>query len=87
MWKTVADVAEVTLRIHWVTPGELRAAARSVGKRSDTTPFAFSILRQDPRSGAFTCDVYLLDRPARVQDKATATLGHEIAHCLGFSHE
>jgi len=86
-WKSVADVGEVTVRIHWVSSGELQAAARTMGKRADNTPFGFSVLRKHVDSGSFTCDVYVLHRPARIQDRATASLGHEIAHCLGFSHE
>ncbi|HEX6998074.1 MAG TPA: hypothetical protein VF322_08005 [Gammaproteobacteria bacterium] len=55
--------------------------------RTDGKPMGFSVLRKDVSSGSFTCDVYLVDRPTRVEDKAAASLGHEVAHCLGFSHE
>lgn len=86
-WKSVAEVTEVTVRVHWVSEAELRKAAREVGRRAQASPFGFSVLRQNPRTGTFSCDVYLVQRPTRLEDRATATLGHELAHCLGFSHE
>jgi len=87
IWKPVADVREVTVRVHWVSVGELRAAARRIGKRTDAKPLGFSVLRRNTSTGRFECDVYLVDRPTRLRDSATASLGHEVAHCLGFSHE
>lgn len=87
VWKSVEDVGEVTIRIHWVSIADLRAAARRVGKRTDKRPMGFSVLRRNVDAGSFTCDVYLVDRPIRLRDRATASLGHEVAHCLGFSHE
>jgi len=86
-WRPIADVVEVTVRVHWVSVGELKAAARALGKRADSRPMGFSVLRRNASTGRFECDVYLVDRPARLQDRATASLGHGIAHCLGFSHE
>ena len=86
-WNVVADVGQVVIQVHWVTIGELKIAARSYGKRPTAKPMGFSVLTQDVASGEFACHVYLLDQPLRVGDRATATLGHEIAHCLGFSHE
>jgi hypothetical protein len=86
-WKSATEVAEVTVRVRWVSEQELRRIARSVGKRAESAPFAFSVLRKNVLTGAFSCDVYLVERPGRVNDRATATLGHELAHCLGFSHE
>jgi hypothetical protein len=87
MWKSVAAVETVTVRIHWVSTGELRAAAREVGQRPQTAPKAFSILRMSPETGAYSCDIYMPKRPERLKDEATASLGHEISHCLGFAHE
>jgi len=86
-WSVVADVGSVVIQVHWVSIAELKTAARSYGKRPNAKPLGFSVLTQDVESGKFACDVYLLDQPLRVGDRATATLGHEIAHCLGFSHE
>lgn len=86
-WTTVAAVGEVTVRIHWVTLPELLATARRLGKRSDAKPSGFSVLRKNVETGSFSCDVYVPARPSRVVDKATGSLGHELVHCLGFSHE
>ncbi len=86
-WTTVAAVGEVTVRIHWVTLPELLAAARRVGKRPDAKPSGFSVLRKNVETGSYSCDVYVPARPSRVVDKATASLGHELVHCFGFSHE
>ena len=62
-------------------------AAREVGQKPQTTALAFSVLRKNVETGAYTCDVYLTKRPARVWDKPTTSLGHELAHCLGLVHE
>jgi hypothetical protein len=86
VWQSVAQPSEVTVRIHWVSSAELKAAARSMGKRSETRALGFSVLRRVTATGSYVCDMYLLQRPARVQDRATASLGHEMAHCLGFAH-
>jgi hypothetical protein len=87
VWQSVADPSEVTVRIHWASSAEIKAAARKVGKRSETKALGFSVLRLVTATGSYVCDIYLLHRPERVLDRATATLGHEMAHCLGFSHE
>jgi hypothetical protein len=85
-WKAVADVPSVVVHMHWVSTAELVAAARAYGKRPSARPMGFSVLQKD-RSGQYVCDVYLIDRPHRVGDRATGSLGHEIAHCIGYSHE
>ena len=87
LWAVVEDVQTVTVRIHWVSPVELLAAARGVGQKPQTTALAFSVLRKNVETGAYTCDVYMPNRPVRVWDKPTTSLGHELAHCLGFVHE
>jgi hypothetical protein len=86
-WESVAAVGEVTVRIHWVSPRELIAAASKVGQRPDGRPQAFSVLRKHTATGAFSCDIYLPRRPTRLNDEATASLGHEMAHCVGFAHD
>jgi hypothetical protein len=85
-WQSVAAVGEVTVRIHWVSPAELLAAASKVGRRPDGQPQGFSVLRKSTATGAFFCDIYLPRRPTRLNDEATASLGHEMAHCAGFAH-
>jgi hypothetical protein len=87
VWARAAEVAVVTVRIHWASVDELRAAARSVGKRPQAEPFGFSVLRKNVETGAYTCDIYMPRQPTRVDDRITHYLGHELAHCLGFSHQ
>ena len=87
VWTATAEVETVAVRIHWVSVPELLDAAREVGQKPQTTALAFSVLRKNVETGAYTCDVYLTKRPARVWDKPTTSLGHELAHCLGFVHE
>src|SRR5262245_28674909 len=87
LWARAAEVGTVTVHIHWVSVDELRAAARSVGKRPQAEPLGFSVLRKHPETGAYTCDIYMPREPTRVDDRVTNHLGHELAHCLGFSHE
>ena len=87
VWKSIAPVDTVTVRIHWVSVPELEAAARSVGKTSAERPLGFSVLRKNVATDGYVCDIYLPQRPERVDDRGTVSLGHEMAHCLGFSHE
>ena len=44
----------------------------------------FSILKTNRETGARTCEIYLpnANRPAKVDDEATLTLGHELLHCM-----
>jgi hypothetical protein len=87
VWKSIAQVDTVTVRIHWVSTAELEAAARDVGKSSAVRPLGFSVLRRNVATDGYVCDIYLPQRPERVDDRGTVSLGHEMAHCLGFSHE
>jgi hypothetical protein len=87
VWSSIAPVDTVTVRIHWVSISELEAAAREVGKRSADRPLGFSVLRKNVATDGYVCDIYLPQRPERVDDRPTVSLGHEMAHCLGFSHE
>jgi len=87
VWKSIEPVETVTVRMHWVSVIELEAAARGVGQRSPDRPLGFSVLRQNVTTGGYVCDIYLPKRPTRVDDQGTGSLGHEMAHCLGFSHK
>ena len=87
VWKAIAPVETVTVRVHYVSMIELEAAARAVGQQSPDRPLAFSVLRKNVATDGYVCDIYLLQRPTRVDDRGTVSLGHEMAHCLGFSHE
>lgn len=87
LWTVSAEVPVVTVRIHWVSRAELLETARNLGKRPQTTALAFSVLRENVATGDYVCDVYMLKQPVRVWDEPTASLGHELAHCLGFVHK
>ena len=66
---------------------ELLAVARELGQKPQTGALAFSVLRENVQTGAYTCDIYIPKRPVRTWDKVTTSLGHELAHCLGFVHQ
>jgi hypothetical protein len=87
LWSVVEQVPTVTIRIHWVSRVELLAVARDVGQKPQSEALAFSVLRKNVETGTYTCDVYMPSRPIRTWDKPTLSLGHELAHCLGFVHE
>jgi hypothetical protein len=44
----------------------------------------FSILKTNRETGARTCQIYLPNeqRPAKLDDDGTLTLGHELLHCM-----
>ena len=44
----------------------------------------FSILKTNRETGARTCEIYLPNdqRPLKVDDVGTMTLGHELLHCM-----
>ena len=84
-WVSTVQVDEVVVRIHWVSYRELLAVARTYGKRPQAKAMGFSVLRKS--GDAYRCDIYMPTRPVRVADRMTASLGHEIAHCLGLSHD
>lgn len=86
-WQRAAEVGTVTVHIHWVTLDELKAAALRLGKRPQARPMGFSVLRKNVETGAYVCDIYMPSEPTRVDDRVTNLLGHEFAHCVGFSHE
>lgn len=87
-WRRAAVVSgEIRLNINWVSLAELKAKAREAGQRAVSRPSGYSILRLNVRTGEYRCDIYLIAEPKRLGDRATATLGHELAHCLGYSHE
>jgi hypothetical protein len=84
----VGVLDNVTLRMHWHDNLEaLRAAA--IGHNLNVVDLhGFSTLRRNKETGEWVCDVFVVRmRGALVDNARTVTLGHEILHCVGFSHE
>jgi hypothetical protein len=85
-WRQAAAVNEVLVVIHEVSVDALRAvsaeyeppSARAVANRK-----GFSVLRTFA-DGTRRCDIWLLE--GMVTKVKLATLGHEAAHCAGYSH-
>ena len=85
-WRQAAAVKEVLLVLHEVTDDALRAAAaeheppkaRAIANRK-----GFSVLRTSA-DGSRRCDVWLLED--MVTTVKLTTLGHEVAHCAGYTH-
>lgn len=86
-WHLLTEVSEVEVRVHWVSMTELRAVARTYGKQSKSKAAGFAVLKWNPETDEVVCELFLTARPTRVDDRATMTIGHEMAHCLGFSHQ
>ena len=85
-WRQAAEVTAVFIVFHEVTDDGLRAAAaeheppsaRVVANRK-----GFSVLRTFA-DGSRRCDIWLLE--GLLTNVKLATLGHEAAHCAGYSH-
>jgi hypothetical protein len=80
----------VTLRIHWLaSKDELREAAENSGQAINENYLkGFSILKRNTKTGAYTCDLYVLRMTGtHVDADRTMTFGHEVLHCFGLSHE
>jgi|SRR5690606_994232 len=85
-WHSLTAVPKVTVYVHWVSTAELRGAAHRYGRQPKSKPTGFAVLKWNPAAGELVCELYLTTPPTRLGDRATMTLGHEMAHCLGFSH-
>jgi hypothetical protein len=84
------DLAAVRVEITWVTSdAEMRDLRRVYGRGPvdsviRTKLLAFSVLGK--RDGEHVCLVFAF-QPRKLDDDATTSLGHEIAHCfLGSYH-
>jgi hypothetical protein len=84
----VGVLDRVTLRMHWY--GSL-ATLREALSEHDLKPrnlHGFSILRRNTATGEYVCDVYVVRMGGALVDGArTVTLGHEVLHCFGMSHD
>ena len=88
--KPMLDVEDLRLVVSYVSTGELVKLQRKYGANVDLRDVrqdhrhGFSILKTNRETGARTCEVYLPNeqRPDKVDDVGTLTLGHELLHCM-----
>ena len=84
------DVKEMRVLVSYVSTGELVKLQAQFGARIDVRDVrqghrhGFSILKTNRETGARTCEIYLPSeqRPDKVDDGGTLTLGHELLHCM-----
>jgi hypothetical protein len=90
-WQPHAKVGvldNVTLRMHWHDDLDALRAAATGHNFNGVDLHGFSILRRNKETGEWVCDVFVVKmRGALVDNDRTVTLGHEILHCVGFSHD
>jgi hypothetical protein len=84
------SVNSVRVEVTWIeTHAEMDRKRREYGARVvtdaviKTTLRGFSVLGK--RNGELVCLVFS-PKPERFDDTLSTTLGHELLHCLGFSH-
>jgi hypothetical protein len=88
--KPTLDVQNMRLTVNYVSTGELVQLQRRHGKHINlrdvrqTHRRGFSILKTNTETGTRTCEIYLPneERPGKVDDGGTLTLGHELLHCM-----
>lgn len=88
--KPTLDVQDLRLVVNYVSTGELIQLQRAWGKHIDLRDVrqdhrhGLSILKTNRETGARTCEIYLPNeqRPGKVDDDGTLTLGHELLHCM-----
>lgn len=87
-WTQVATVEEVAIRVSQVTEAEL-ARLRAKHEPSDRSAlgrvvpmhrYGFALLMRDRSTGAYRCEVYVIDAGD------SQTLEHETRHCHGWVH-
>lgn len=78
-WKTTS------IEIHWMSKTEVNNKCMQLGATDAPNAAYAGCARSKPESESI-CEVYST-RPANFDDKvALETLGHEIWHCLGATH-
>jgi hypothetical protein len=88
--KPTLDVEDMRVVVRYVSTGELVQLQSKFGGHIDRREIrqdyrhGFSILKTNRDTGARTCEIYLPNdqRPAKVDDGGTLTLGHELLHCM-----
>ena len=88
--KPTIDLHEMRVIVSYVSISELVNLQVTYGGYVDRRDLrqdsrhGFSILKRNRETGAVTCEIYLPNeqRPLKVDDAATLTLGHELLHCM-----
>jgi hypothetical protein len=88
--KPTLEVRDMRVMVSYVSTGELVQLQRKYGAHIDLRDIrqdhrhGVSILKTNLETGARTCQIYLPNeqRPAKVDDDGTLTLGHELLHCM-----
>jgi hypothetical protein len=88
--KPTLDVQDMRVMVSYVSTGELVQLQSKYGANVDWREIrqdyrhGFSILKTNRETGTRTCEIYLPNdqRPAKVDDDGTLTLGHELLHCM-----
>jgi hypothetical protein len=84
------SVNSVRIEVTWIeTQAEMDRKRREFGSRVVTDSVVKTALRGfsvlGKRNGDLVCLVFS-PKPERFDDNLNTTLGHELLHCLGFSH-
>ena len=88
--KPTLAIEDMRVLVNYVSTGELVQLQSKFGRHIDRREIrqdyrhGFSILKTNRETGARTCEIYLPNdqRPAKVDDDGTLTLGHELLHCM-----
>jgi hypothetical protein len=84
----VGVLDRVALKVHWYDSVQALREAAIAQKVKATDLHGFSVLRGNPKTGEYVCDVHVVRmRGALVDNDRTVTFGHEVLHCFGFRHE
>lgn len=73
-WRRVAEVTEVTINVHVLSPTMLAYRFRGAELHGH------AILLRNRETGAYTCNVYV------TPEASPETLEHERRHCYGWVH-
>ena len=88
--RATLDASDMRIVVSYVSTGQLVNLQSQFGAHIDRREIrqdyrhGFSILKTNRDTGARTCEIYLPNdqRPLRVDDLGTMTLGHELLHCM-----
>ncbi len=88
--RATLDARDMRIVVSYVSTGELVNLQAEFGAHIDRREIrqdyrhGFSMLKTHRETGARTCEIYLPNdqRPLKVDDVGTMTLGHELLHCM-----